>query len=201
MRKNDQETQWTKHTIYFEHQNGQESTLYMQTDGNRYVLSEHPENKGPGAWSVAPEFGNEIAKNNLEVDPKSKPENVQLYAERQDGRFDQWQARTTKVENTSQEPNKFDHKASEWLWKNSEQSEHGDLEQRLGTKLEQGHQSQSRMTWAEQQQQQLNETALPKTEQSEQLRQAAQEQQSRQAAEQAAQKTQEQETQRQRHER
>lgn len=201
MRRPEDDNQWVKFAIDFEHANGQTTTMYVQTDDKRFVLSEHPDNKGPCVWDAATKVGDEIIRSNVETNPKNTPENFQLYAERRDGRFDQWQARTTQTENISTEPNRYEYKPSEWLWKNSVQTEQVELERQLGTALESGQQSQSRLTWAEQQQQQLNETALPSIDQSGQLRQAVQEQQSRQAAQEATQHNEVQETQRQRHER
>lgn len=166
---------WTKHEVVYQHKDGRETTLYMQTDGNRYVLSEHPDNKGPHVSSVAPLYGDQGVKNSLDVDPKNRPENFQLYAERPDGRFDQWQAKTTMNENISQDPNRFEHKASEWQWRNSTQIEHADLEQKLGARFEQGNLRYQDMSH-EQQNKAFQEASLAKTEQSEQLRQAANQQ-------------------------
>ena len=200
MRTSDQEERWSKHEVIFEHENGQESLFYMQTNGRQYVLSEHPENQGPHVSQFASKFGDEVVRNNIEVDSKNRPENVQLYAERQDGRFDQWEAKTTMTQNVSQEANRFDSQASEWQWKNAKQSEHSDLEQSLGTKLEQGNLHSSKWD-AERQNQEFREASLPKTEVSEELRQAAREQQSRQTADEATRQTQEQESQKQKHQR
>ena len=200
MRTSDQEERWSKHEVIFEHENGQESLFYMQTNGRQYVLSEHPENQGPHVSQFASKFGDEVVRNNIEVDSKNKPENIQLYAERQDGRFDQWEAKTTMTQNVSQEANRFDSQASEWQWKNAKQSEHSDLEQSLGAKLEQGNLHSSKWD-AERQNQEFREASLPKTEASEELRQAAREQQSRQTADEATRQTQEQESQKQKHQR
>lgn len=165
---------WTKHELIYDHPDGQETYFFMQTDGTRYVLSEHPNNQGPHVSNIAPLYGNMAVENNLDVNPKSQPENLQLYVERQDGRFDQWEAKTTKLENTANEPNRFDMKASEWQWKNATQYEHGDLQKQLGAKIEQGNVNFKEMN-PEQQNQAFREASLAKTEQSEQLRQAAQE--------------------------
>jgi hypothetical protein len=140
------------------------------------------------------------------VDSKNRPENVQLYAERQDKgqdgatRFDQWEAKTTMTQNVSQEPNRIESQASEWQWKNARQSEHSELEQKLGAKLEQGNLHSSKWD-AERQNQEFREASLPKTEQSEELRQAAREQQSGRAADEATRQSQEQESQKQKHQR
>jgi hypothetical protein len=206
MRTSDQEERWSKHEVIFEHENGQESLFYMQTNGRQYVLSEHPENQGPHVSQFASKFGDEVVRNNIEVDSKNRPESVQLYAERQDKgqdgatRFDQWEAKTTMTQNVSQEPNRIESQASEWQWKNAKQSEHSDLEQSLGAKVEQGHLHSSKWD-AERQNQEFREASLSKTEQSEELRQAAREQQSGRAADEATRQSQEQESQKQKHQR
>lgn len=199
MRKPEEENQWVRMEIPFEHENGEKTLMYMQTDGRRFVLSEHEKNTGPCVWQTAEKAGNSIVRSHLEDDPKYKPENLQMYVERSDGRFDQWEARTTKVENISKEENRFEHKAAEWLWKTEKQYEHPDLERQMDSKLEVGRMSQSR-DYEAHMQQQLRETPLPKTEQSEQLRQAVSEQQNRQAQE-AAKRDEEAQKQQQRHER
>lgn len=180
-----EENQWTKHEIEFQHGDGQKTLMYMQTDGRRYVLSEHPENQGPHVSTAATKYGDEVAKNNLDVDHKNRPENVQLYAERRDGRFDQWEAKTTRDQNVSTEPNRFEYKASEWQWKNAKQFEHGELQQGLGTKLEQGH-TKFQDKPAEEQNQAFREASMAKTGQSESARDVVNDQQQRQAAQQQA---------------
>lgn len=199
MNKQEEENQWVRMQIPFEHDNGEKTLMYMQTDGQRFVLSEHPDNKGPCVWNTAEKAGDSLLKTQIDDDPKAKPENFQMYVERSDGRFDQWEARTTKVEDISKQENHFEHKASEWLWKNEKQFEQADLEKRLDSKLEAGHLSQSR-DYEAHMQQMMKDTALPKTEQSDQLRQAVAEQQARQAQE-AAKRDEEAQKQQQQHRR
>jgi|GEM_PF-7016304 len=200
MRTSDQKEQWKTYELMFEHENVPDSTFFLQTNGRQYVLSEHPENQGPHVSQFASKYGDEVARNNIEVDSKNRPESVQLYAERQDGRFDQWEAKTTMTKNVSQEENRIDSQATEWQWKNAKQSEHSELEQSLGTKLEQGHLNPKQGD-AERQNQEVREASLPKTEQSEELRQAAREQQSKQATQETTQQAQEKESQKQKHQR
>ena len=103
-----------------------------------------------------------------------------LYAERMDGRFDQWEAKTIRESNISNEPNNhFEAKPSEWLWKNANQYEGKDLEQQMGTRLEQGGYTKNLDAMTQQRNEEFREASMPKTEQSEQLRQAVQEQQKR----------------------
>ena len=45
---------WSKHDVLFDHDNGEETLFWMQTDGNTYILSEHPDNKGPHVSSLLP---------------------------------------------------------------------------------------------------------------------------------------------------
>lgn len=170
---------WTKHDIEFDHDDGRVTRLFMQTDGDRYVLSEHPENGGPHVSTVATQYGDEAIRNNLEADPTRRPEQLRLYAERPDGRFDQWEAKTSMERNVATEPNRYQGQASEWQWSNGSQHEHGPLQQQLGARLEQGGTERGKELHAERQDQELRDTALPKTDKSEELRQAAQEQQSR----------------------
>lgn len=198
-RKN--ETEWQRLTLEYEHADGQVTTFYMHTDDRKFVLSEHPKNEGPGVWQSATEIGDHIMENNLANDSKAKPEDLVLYAERHDGRFDQWQAKTTLYENTSETENVYEHRASEWQWRNAKQTEHPDLERQMETQLEHGHQSRSRMTHEERMQQDLRDTPLAKTDQSEALRDEARQQQSRQAADDASRRNEEDQTQKQRHER
>jgi len=206
MRTSDQEERWMKNEVPFDHENGQNSLFYLQTNGRQYVLSEHPDNQGPHISQYASKVGDDLVEREIQLDPKKKPEDFKLYAERQDkgqdgaARFDRWEARTTLTENISEEPNRFENQASEWLWKNARQSEHSDLEQSLGAKIEQGQLHRSKWD-AEQLNQEFREASLPKTWASEELRQAAQGQKSSEAAQEATQQTQDQESQKQKHQR
>lgn len=206
MRTSDQEERWSKHEVIFEHENGQESLFYMQTNGRQYVLSEHPENQGPHVSQFASKFGDEVVRNNIEVDSKNRPESVQLYAERQDKgqdgatRFDQWEAKTTMTKNVSQEPNCIESQASEWQWKNAKQSEHSELEKRLGAKVEQGHLHSSKWD-AERQNQEFRDLSFSNSKESQEIRQEARVQQDKDTAQEATQRTQEQESQKHKHQR
>lgn len=175
---------WTRHELEFDHPDGKVTTFYMQTDGSRYVLSEHPENQGPHVSLVASRYGDEIVRNNLEVNPKSQPEQAQLYAERLDGRFDQWEARTTRVQDISQQPNRVEHQASEWQWRNAHQLEPQELQNKLGTQLEHGHQSSREPTWQEEMlnsiHEKLSKASLPQMNQEERLQEQRQEEQRQQ---------------------
>lgn len=170
---------WTKHDIKFDHEDGRITRLFMQTDGDRYVLSEHPENRGPHVSTMATQYGDAAIKNNMEVDPSRRPEQLRLYVERPDGRFDQWDAKTTMYQNVATEPNRQERKATAWDWGNRIQHDHSSLQQQLGVRLEQGGTERGKELYAEHQAQELRDTALPKTDKSEELRQAAREQQSR----------------------
>ncbi len=164
---------WTKYELEFDHPSGEPTRFFMQTDGDRYVLSEHPENRGPHVEAIATKYGDDIVQNGLDVDRSIRPENARLFVERKDGRFDQWEAKTTKEINVALETNRYEGKAIEWGWKNSTQHNHKDLEQKLGARLEGGGQAKGQQSFAEEQNKAMRETPLPKTEQSEQLRQAA----------------------------
>ena len=170
---------WTKHDIYRDHENGEPTRFWMQTDGKCHVLSEHPENMGPHVSTIATKYGDELARKNLDADPKNKPENVRLYAERRDGRFDQWEAKTIREMNVSNQPNRFESKPSEWLWKNAHQHEPKNLERQIGARIEQGNTPKSQQSFNDRQNKELREAPLSKREDSAQIREEARAQQRR----------------------
>lgn len=167
---------WVRLELPFEHKDGQFTRMIVQTDGKSFVLSEHPENKGPCVWHAAEKVGNSLLITRIEDEPKFKPEDLQLYVEREDKRFDKWTARTTMTENTSTDSNRIEPKATEWLWKTEQPLEHSAIESKLNTQITVGQLSESRGHSAYIAQQ-MSESSLTSTGESEQLRQGVAEMQ------------------------
>lgn len=198
------EQKWTRHTMDFEHADGRVTTFYMHTDDRRFVLSEHPENRGPAIWNSADKIGDEIIRESVQRDSKNKPEDLVLYAERQDGRFDRWEAKTTLLENISNDPMRFEHRASEWQWKNAHQYPKDELQKDVDVQIESGHPSYGRMNSDEKAQHDWKNFSAETSVKSETVKKAREEiKQSRgeEAAQQSQQHETEAQTQKQKHER
>lgn len=170
-----------------DHGPGQEPTrMYVQEvsrpNGTTYVLTNHPENKGQEVSSVASRFGDGKVKEEISKDPSYKPESFRMYSERPergpDGnpRFAQYEAKTTRLENTSSDPNRLQHQASEWQWRDGKRSDKHEVERSVGAEIKTD--SRSKDQNQNQQSNDLKEANLTATDrQAEQQRQAQQKQQ------------------------
>jgi len=179
-----------RYEIEYDNGPGKEPTLLYVQEVNRpkgtaYVLTEHPENQGPHVSQVASKFGDAKIKEQVEADPKYRPESFRMYAERpergrdNEPRFAEFSAKTTQQENISTEPNRFEHRASEWMWKDGNRWEKPEAERIVGAEIETSPQRfQDKPT--QDQNQEFREASLSGNRQTNELRTAAQEQEARQ---------------------
>lgn len=166
---------------------GQEPTrMYVQEvsrpNGTTYVLTNHEQNQGAHVSSVASRFGDGKIKEEISKDPSYKPESFRMYSERPergpDGnpRFAQYEAKTTRVENTSSDPNRHQHQASEWQWRDGKRSDKHEVERSVGAEIKTD--SRAKEQTQNQQSNELKEATMPAIDrQAEQQRQAQQKQQ------------------------
>lgn len=129
-----------------DHGPGQEPTrMYIQEvarpNGTTYVLTNHPENQGQHVSNVATRFADGKVKEELSKDPSYRPESFRMYSERpergadNEPRFALYEAKTTKQENISTDPNRFEHKASEWQWRDGKRSDKHEVERSVGAEI------------------------------------------------------------------